>query len=89
MIRAARRRNLTHLHILLAELYLYNSLQQAALVTLMHIDDFCEALEDSQFGNHALLLELRSVRTQITDFRQHCQRAAAVTIDRLEGFFVS
>ena len=77
MIRAARRHNLAHLHMLLTELYLYNSLQQAALVTTLHIDDFCEALEDSQFGNHALLLELRRVR-----------RAAAVTVERLERFFL-
>ena len=89
MIRAARRHNLAHLHLLLTELHLYNSLQQAAMVTTMHIDDFCEALEDSQFGNHALLAELRHVRTGVNEFRQQCRRAAAVTIERLERFFVA
>ena len=89
MIRAARRHNLAHLHLLLTELYLYNSLHQAALLTTMHIDDFCEALEDSQFGNHALLVELRRVRTQVNEFCQQCRRAAAVTIERLERFFVA
>ena len=88
MIRAARRHNLAHLHMLLTELYLYNSLQQAALVTTLHIDDFCEASEDSQFGNHALLLELRRVRLQVNDFCQQCRRAAAVTVERLERFFL-
>ena len=87
MIRAARRHNLAHLHLLLAELYLYNSLQQAALVTMMHIDDFCEALEDSQFGNHALLLELRRVRLQVNEFSRQCRRAVEVTTARLERVF--
>ena len=87
LIRAARRHNLAHLHLLLAELHLYNSLAQAAMVALLHIDDFTEAMEDSQFHNHALIPELRRTRWLILQFRDQCRRACEVTTWRLERFF--
>ena len=86
MIRAARRHNVAHLHLLLAELHLYNSLAQAAMVALLQIDDFTEALEDS-FHSHALIPELRRTRWLILQSRDQCRRACEVTTWRLERFF--
>ena len=84
MIQTRRRHHLARLHLLLAELHVYSALAQAAMVAVLHIDDFEDTLEDSHFANHGIIPDLRRIRWLLLDFRQQCRRASEVITWRLE-----
>ena len=84
MLQTRRRHRIAQLHFLLAELHVYNALAQAAMVAVLHIDDFEDTLEDLHFANHGIIPDLRRTRWLLLDFRQQCRRASEAITWRLE-----
>ena len=84
MLQTRRSHRLVRLHFLLAEMHLYNAIAQAAMVTVLHIDDFEDTLKDSPFANHGIIPDLRCIHWLLLQFRQHRLRANDVITWRLE-----